>query len=1177
MTAGPAQAQTTVDYDMDDDGLIDIDSQAKLDAIRYDIDGDGTANTGSETDYAAGFPTPSSTQCDNPATTSSTETCTGYELTQNLTLTGNWTPIGTSTLWFRTTFEGNGHTISGLTVSHNANAGLFGFVGTFGGTTGIIRNLGVLNASVTLNATSNSAGAIVGSMGASTQLYSSYATGGTITSTTATTASTSVGIGGLVGSSNGVIRASYSTNTVTISGTRNNHHIGGLVGSSAGPIVASYAAGTLSGSGGTGNNYGGLLGRAISTSSTITNSYCDTTVRSGNCIGVLVDSSTAAAAGHSTTALQTPTDYLGIYANWNIDLDANTFVDFPWNFGTSSQYPTFRTPTQRATSPTTQAVGDYDWDDDGLIEVRNQAQLAAIASDLNGDGDASAAAYGTAFPSRLNTASNRMGCPSGTCTGYELAGDLTLTGSWTPIGDYTATFEGNGHTISGLSVTVTSDNAGLFENISTANGVIRNVGLLNPAVSNSGAGGVSAGALVGTAGAGSRIDASYVSGGSVTASNNSLDVGGLVGHSRGSIRASYSTAEVIVSGTRNNVYAGGLVGWLRGTGGNGDITASYAAGAVTGSGGTSTTFAGLAGNVSHSGSIASSYCDNQISTRANCVGGTFSPGSIAAAAVTTSDLQTPTGYTGIYLHWNLDLASPADNVPDYLWNFGSSTEYPTLNTPTQRAAIAPAAGSTDYDADDDGLIDISTAAQLNAVRWDLNGDGDPAAGGANAYSTAFGGRTHTADSMNGLMGCPVADGCSGYELTAALTLTGQWAPMDFSATFNGQGYTISGLTVSVSSGRAGLFGDLTTANGVIRNVGIISPSVTNSAASQRSGALVGNIGAGANVETSYVAGGSVSISGATSQAGGLAGVNAGRIRASYATAAVSTTGNPTNFYIGGLVGYGLGGEITASYAAGAVTPGSGTGDAGGLVGRSDGAGDTITDSYCDSSVMLVSGCIGAHANGSTATAAAHPTSDLQTPTAYAGTIYANWNLNLDGDANTDDDPWDFGTASQYPALKFDTDGNGTPTAYEFGVQGRPAPLPPSPQPGGGSQPAARGGGQPYNPAHAHPEIYQNPRYEMTASCEVVTTGEGDAAVTTSTLTFDLGAYTRPITLVLSLWDGQFFRTLQSQGIPMPTLRQDGQTATVEVVTDPAQTRFRIDSEYGLNLVLGYADCRTDDP
>ena len=31
----------------------------------------------------------------------------------------------------------------------------------------------------------------------------------------------------------------------------------------------------------------------------------------------------------------------------------------------------------------------------------------------------------------------------------------------------------------------------------------------------------------------------------------------------------------------------------------------------------------------------------------------------------------------------------------------------------------------DYDSDNDGLIEVSSLAQLNAIRWDLDGDGNP--------------------------------------------------------------------------------------------------------------------------------------------------------------------------------------------------------------------------------------------------------------------------------------------------------------------------------------------------------------------------------------------------------------------------------------------------------------------
>ena len=44
------------------------------------------------------------------------------------------------------------------------------------------------------------------------------------------------------------------------------------------------------------------------------------------------------------------------------------------------------------------------------------------------------------------------------------------------------------------------------------------------------------------------------------------------------------------------------------------------------------------------------------------------------------------------------------------------------------------ANTTDYDADNDNLIEITTHAQLNAVRWDADGDGSSTNAG---YATAF--------------------------------------------------------------------------------------------------------------------------------------------------------------------------------------------------------------------------------------------------------------------------------------------------------------------------------------------------------------------------------------------------------------------------------------------------------
>ena len=56
--------------------------------------------------------------------------------------------------------------------------------------------------------------------------------------------------------------------------------------------------------------------------------------------------------------------------------------------------------------------------------------------------------------------------------------------------------------------------------------------------------------------------------------------------------------------------------------------------------------------------------------------------------------------------------------------------------------------TTDYDDDNDGLIDVKTLAQLNAVRHDLNGNGDATHAD---YIAAFPSRD---TSPTGRMGCP---------------------------------------------------------------------------------------------------------------------------------------------------------------------------------------------------------------------------------------------------------------------------------------------------------------------------------------------------------------------------------------------------------------------------------------
>ena len=105
---------------------------------------------------------------------------------------------------------------------------------------------------------------------------------------------------------------------------------------------------------------------------------------------------------------------------------------------------------------------------------------------------------------------------------------------------------------------------------------------------------------------------------------------------------------------------------------------------------------------------------------------------------------------------------------------------------------------------------------------------------------------------------------------------------------------------------------------------------------------------------------------------------------------------------------------------------------GGLVG--DNEGGTVTNSYWDT---RTSGQ-GSGSPGSGRTTSQLTTSQLQSPTSYSG-IYGSWNVDIDED-NTNDNPWTFGTSSQYPALRADMDGDDDETWAEFGYQLRSGPT-----------------------------------------------------------------------------------------------------------------------------------------
>ena len=246
-------------------------------------------------------------------------------------------------------------------------------------------------------------------------------------------------------------------------------------------------------------------------------------------------------------------------------------------------------------------------------------------------------------------------------------------------------------------------------------------------------------------------------------------------------------------------------------------------------------------------------------------------------------------------------------------------------------STATAQAVIDYDSDGDGLIEVTNQAQLNAIRWDLDGSGvvDDAAN-ATKYAAAF-----PTPATN--MGCPGTT-CGGYELERDISLTsdraGQgWAPIGsgtppaFTATFEGNGRTISNLFMDrITRDNVGLFGATGSAS-AIRNVKLTNVDVTGN---NNVGALVGLNGDATN------GGGQIDNCEATGTVtanawvGGLVGNNYGPIAGSRASVAVTATRTDGSAVAGGLVGQNLQTTITNSHASGDVTASHNT--VGGLVG-----------------------------------------------------------------------------------------------------------------------------------------------------------------------------------------------------------------------------------------------------
>lgn len=187
--------------------------------------------------------------------------------------------------------------------------------------------------------------------------------------------------------------------------------------------------------------------------------------------------------------------------------------------------------------------------------------------------------------------------------------DIDLTGKdWTPIGtdydnSYKGTFDGGGHTITGLTFTTNDEYAGLFGWLNRA-GTVKNVVMEGVQITSNQIYGGSIGGVVGYSWgtiencsvSGSVSGTVYVGGvvgaqidGSITGCSSSatvkgtVDVGGVAGQTNSSatLTACYATGNVTIEiAPKKNIAGGGLVGMNAGS----SLLACYATGNVTSTG-----------------------------------------------------------------------------------------------------------------------------------------------------------------------------------------------------------------------------------------------------------------------------------------------------------------------------------------------------------------------------------------------------------------------------------------------------------------------------------------------------------------------------------------------------------------------------------------------------------------
>ena len=520
------------------------------------------------------------------------------ELSVDIDLTGvSWTPIGTSSCPFKGIFNGNGHTISCMEVSINQNTSKV-CVGFFGVTDfATIQNIGIINSNIDVQCSNVVfAGSIVGKSN-STAVSNSYSTANV---NVANTGSSDVYVGGLLGQNNsGTVSNSYSVGNVEISSS-GNKYVGKLIGKQAsGTVTNSYylnsSTVTTNDENTTTNNTSTLSGA---------NSKTVAQFKSGEVACLLNGGDGTTISSGGATWYQSIDNSIGP-DNYPLLKSIRGTVYYTYKCGMNTKSYTNTDPEAISTDPWASNETSHDFTDGtGFCSICGAYQKCSTEIAENPGSDLNPYLIENAgqlywFAAVVNGELNKCeGSPvrkSNACG--KLFNDIVINNDisseharlWSPIGHYngytyryTGSFDGNGHTISGMKVNMTgpwtAENytyAGLF---GFANCIVSDLNIENSSVNVD----VSCtrcfvGGLCGDTEGGMFTNCSVDCNVNVknSASNNSTSAGVLFGIISGNADSCVATGDVKIDSTGSKDSSAGVFSGLQK---RGTINNSYSTG-----------------------------------------------------------------------------------------------------------------------------------------------------------------------------------------------------------------------------------------------------------------------------------------------------------------------------------------------------------------------------------------------------------------------------------------------------------------------------------------------------------------------------------------------------------------------------------------------------------------------